>query len=87
MPPKDKEIGQKLYESGQIYINFLLDSNHISTEFKDKIKSKEALKYYLIDKNREKFNTVNKKPFHDLHYLLKPIYFKQLNLEVGHCKT
>ena len=29
MPLKDKEIGQKLYESAQIYINFIMDSNHI----------------------------------------------------------
>ena len=64
-----------------------MDSNHIPQTFKDKIISKDSMKFYLIEKNREKFNKVNNKSFHEMHYLLKPIYFKQLNLEVGHSKT
>ena len=78
---------QLLYESAQLFLNFLLDSDYTDNQFKNKIMAREGLKFYLHPTNRGKFNNIDGKSLKLMKYILKPQPLNSLNLEVGHYKT
>ena len=74
----------KIYESTQIFVNFILESKWTEQEFKDKIANSENMKFYLVDKNRNKFNPEVNKGLKEIRYLLKPMAFNNLLADFGH---
>lgn len=81
---KQLQIMQKVYESTQLFINYLMESKFTDPEFKEKIESRESLKFYLLEQNRNKFNENINKGLKEMKYLLKPMQFKTLVAEFGH---
>ena len=52
---KNLEHATKLYCSAQNWFDFLIDSEHVGPEFKQKLKEKELLKFFMKEGNRGKF--------------------------------
>lgn len=57
-----------------------MKSKHTRPEFVQKILSKEGLKFYLSEKNINKHNDMG---LEDMNYLLKPVEYKNLDVEIG----
>jgi len=61
-----------------------MESKYTDPDFKEKIQTRESLKFYMLDKNRNKFNANINKGLKEMKYLLKPMQFKTLIAEFGH---
>ena len=74
-----------MYESTQLLVTYLLESNFTDADFKQKILTRDSLKFYLVDKNRYgKFDMSVVQSFKVMRHILKPMSFKNLIAEFGH---
>lgn len=73
-----KEIAIRLYERSQAWFNYLTATKATSQEFKDKLETKEGLKYFRIEKNRDKFPCENPDSPH-----IKTFVAQDLQLSIG----
>lgn len=49
---KQFELAKRIYESTQLFVTFLLESDHTDAQLKANIEQNEALKFFLLEKNR-----------------------------------
>lgn len=85
---KQFDLAKRIYESTQLFVTFLLESDHTDPELKAKIEQNDALKFYLLDKNRYgKFDKNMVSDFKRHKYILKPMSFRNLVAEFGHMTT
>jgi hypothetical protein len=76
-----KDVAIRLYQSCQNFYDFIMDSEHTDQEFKDKINSKDILKFYAKDSNRGKFLAGQVST--SLKYILKPMKSTLVNCQIG----
>lgn len=75
---------KKVYESTQIFVNFILESKWADLSFREKMKNNEKMRFYLADKNKNKFSPEVNIGLQTTKYLLKPMPFRNLLADFGH---
>lgn len=73
-----KELQVRLYERSQHWFNYFLDSPATSAAFKEALLTKDQLKFYRVEKNREKFPVENPEAPH-----IKTFVQQDIQLSIG----
>ena len=73
------DITTQLYESAQLWFNFLMESDMASESFKEKLRTKDQLEHYRKEAANPKYQ-----PDKTSKYFLKKIGINDLELSIGH---
>ena len=64
---------QQAYDSTQLFVNYLLENESTDPVFKEKIKTRQSLKFYMMEYDKKKLDASLNNNLRSMKYLLKPI--------------